>query len=191
MAGDPPRGCGPAWERPGARPAAPDVLGPIDVDGTGRVRRILRATGGQDAALATCMFTGVHVLSGRAVAMLPEEGCIIRRGYAAWLAAGQIVGGVVDGAPFHDCGTPADVLRAMDAVLGGAIELPAVAPPSGGSLVDRGARTTGAQIVRSCVGASAFVAPGVRIERCLVLAGADVQEDARDAILWARHRLLV
>lgn len=166
-----------------------EALGPIDVDAAGRVRRILRAPCATDAALRTCMFTGVHVLSGRAVSMLPEEGCIIRRGYSAWLGAGEVVGGVVEPGPFRDCGTPSELLLAMDDVLTGRIAVPGVVVPAGGSVVDAAARTTGATVVRSCVGADAFLAPAVRIERCLVLAAAHVQEDARDAILWSRRRL--
>lgn len=165
-----------------------DTLGPIDVDAAGRVRRILRAPGGTDTTLRTCMFTGVHVLSGRSVRMLPEEGCIIRRGYSAWLAAGEVVAGVVDAAPFRDCGTWTDLLLAMQDVLAGTVAVPGVLPV-GGSIVEPTAQVAGATVVGSCVGAGAFVARGVRIERCLVLPGAQVQQDARDAILWSQRRL--
>lgn len=167
-----------------------DALGPIDVDASGRVRRILRAPGPPDAAFRTCMFTGVHVLAGRALGRLPEEGCIIRRGYQRWLEAGETIAGRVDPAPFRDCGTPAELLGAMDDVLAGRVRVPGVVVGADGSIVEPTARTEGAAIVGSMVGPGALVARGVRIERCLVLAGAEVRADARDAILSVRHRLL-
>lgn len=166
-----------------------EKLGPIDVDPDGRVRRILRAPGEREPAWATCMFTGVHVLSGRVVARLPEEGCIIRKGYAAWLEAGERIGGVLDAAPFRDCGTPAELLGAMDDVLSGRVAVPGVTLDARGSVVDPGAEVGGATIERSCVGAGARVAAGVRLERCLVLPGAEVHASARGAILSPRHRL--
>lgn len=166
-----------------------DVLGPIDVDGTGRVRRILRGPGEPDPSFRTMMFTGVHVLSGRAIAALPVEGCIIRRGYVPALGRGDVIAGVVETATFRDCGTPTELLGAMADVLGGRAVVPGVAIPASGSLVASGATVAGAWLEGSCVGAGARLAPGITLRRCLVLPGAEVRESVEDAILSQRHRL--
>jgi mannose-1-phosphate guanylyltransferase len=164
-----------------------EKLGPIEIDGEGRVRRILGAPGARDAALRVCMFTGVHVLSGRAVTQLPAEGCIIRKGYAPWLAGGEVVAGHVETAPFRDCGTPGELLAAMGDALSGRIPIPGLQPTE--NAIDGTAEIAGARITGSSIGANVRIARGVELEGCLVLPGTEVRESARSAILSRRHRI--
>src|SRR5262249_54921504 len=85
-------------------------LGALGLDAAGRVRSLLGAP--TIEGLRELMFTGVHVLSERALAALPEEGCIIRRSYRRWIDEGEVVAGIVDGGPWRDLGTPSEYLCA-------------------------------------------------------------------------------
>jgi mannose-1-phosphate guanylyltransferase len=73
-------------------------LGPLGIDHEGRVRTLLGKPAG--VAAREHMFTGVHVLSVRALSELPERGCIIRTAYRRWIDEGEIVGGFVDASPW-------------------------------------------------------------------------------------------
>ncbi len=79
-------------------------FGLIEVDEGQRVRRILGEPD-TDRALQPRMFTGVHVLSPRALASLPEQGCVIRKGYQPWLAADEVVCGWTEESAWSDLGT--------------------------------------------------------------------------------------
>lgn len=153
-------------------------LGAIEVEG-GRVARIL----GQPAGAAPAppfMFTGVHVLAGRALALLPDEGCIVRRGYVRWLAAGERVAGRVESAPFRDCGTLAEYRAAHLDVLRGEVALPITREPRG--WIARGARVEG-DVVECVIGEGAQVAPGITLRRSVVWPGERVVASAEDAIV--------
>jgi mannose-1-phosphate guanylyltransferase len=160
--------------------AHPDAvrLGAIEVDG-GTVRRILGLPATSPAAEAF-MFTGVHVLSGRALGLLPDEGCIVRRGYVPWLAAGERIGGRVETAPFRDCGTLAEYRAAHLDVLGGAVPVPIDRDARG--WVDPSARVEG-EVTESVIGAGARVAAGVVLRRTIVWPGEEVLASADDAVI--------
>ncbi|MCC6874866.1 MAG: NTP transferase domain-containing protein [Sandaracinaceae bacterium] len=154
-------------------------LGAIEVDGGGRVRRLLGKPEG--APLGERMFTGVHVLSPRALADLPEQGCIVRKSYRAWIDRGEVVAGFTDPSPWRDLGTLQEYLRAHLDALEGALVWPGRALPRG-SWIAPGARVEGATIVASAIGQGAYVAPGVRLERSVLWPGARVEQSDRDAI---------
>lgn len=159
-------------------------LGAIEVDAEGRVRRMLASA--PDPSLRACMFTGVHVLSARAVAMLPEQGCIVRKGYVPWLARGERIAGYVERAPFRDLGTPREYLAAHLDLLRGEIAWPGL--DARALAIDPGASIDAtARAIESCVGAGARVGGGVTLERCVVWPGTVVRADARDAILAGEH----
>ncbi|MBZ0118122.1 MAG: NTP transferase domain-containing protein [Sandaracinaceae bacterium] len=158
-------------------------LGAIEVDGGGRVRRLLGKPEGElgQGSLRELMFTGVHVLSPRALDELPEEGCVIRKSYRRWVDEGETVGGFVDAAPWRDLGTPQEYLRAHLDALEGALVWPGRALPRG-TWIAPGARVEGARVVASAIGQGAYVTPGVRLERCLLWPGARVEQSDHDAI---------
>lgn len=162
-------------------------LGPVDIDPRSRVRRLLGAPALADDELDTMMFTGVHVLSARAVRDLPERGCVIRQGYRHWIDRGETVMGFVETAPFRDLGTPKEYLAAHLDLLRGSIRWPGLAPAS--ALVDPSARVDGALLEDVVVGAGAELASGIRLERVVVWPGAVVRESGTDVILFGRERL--
>jgi mannose-1-phosphate guanylyltransferase len=161
---------------------AVEHYGPVEVDGAGRVRRILgepRSHAGSSTAL---VFTGVHVLSARAIEDLPEQGCIIRQGYQRWLARGEVVAGVVDGSPWRDLGTPHHYLAANLELATGILLWPGVDPAQA---IDPRARLDGSSSVDRCVvGPGATIFAGVRLSRCVVWPGVEVRRSARNAVLF-------
>lgn len=76
--------------------------GVIGADDTHRLVRLLDA-GDQDA-VHTGMFSGVHFLSREAISTLPEQGCVVRRGYQRWFEQGSKLGAFTDKTPWHDAG---------------------------------------------------------------------------------------
>ncbi len=163
------------------------TLGPVDIDGSSRVRRLLGAPVLDDGTLERMMFTGVHVLSARAVRDLPARGCVIRQGYRRWIDRGEIVMGLVERAPFRDLGTPREYLAAHLDLLRGTVPWPGI--DAANVLVDPAASVGGAELSECVVGAGARVAPGVRLERAVVWPGAVVREPGADVILFGFERL--
>lgn len=156
--------------------ADPDAAryGAIELDHEDRVRRLL---GQPDlAGLRPFMFTGVHVLSARAIADLPDEGCIVRQGYRGWVARGEVVLGHVEASPWRDLGTPREYLAASLDLLHGPAPGPAIHP---GALVD-----PAASLEDAVVGEGARVGAGVTLRRVIVWPGTRVRESAQDAILF-------
>lgn len=146
------------------------ALGAIGVDGEGRVRSLL--TPAPDGAREH-MFTGVHVLSARAVAELPSEGCIIRTAYRRWIDTGEMVAGFVDASPWRDLGTPAEYLRANLDLARGSLPWPSALRAIEGAIEGD---------VEDCViGAGAVVR--AKLRRCVVWPGTRVVGDADGAIL--------
>ena len=124
------------------------------------------------------MFTGVHVLSARAVLDLPAEGCIVRRGYVPWVDRGERIAGHVEAAAWRDLGTPREYLAASLDMFRGGDRM----PPRQGVSIDPTARIEG-ELHETTVGRGATVAPGVRLERCIVWPDTVVRASAADAIL--------
>lgn len=168
------------------------VLGALEVDADGRVRRLLGRPEVVDAPLREMMFTGVHVLSPRALTGLPEEGCVIQRAYRRWIDERQVVGGFVDDSAWRDLGTPAEYLRAHLELLDGTLRWPGVEVPADGVVCGPGAKVgEGARLDRVVLGPQARVAPGVQLERTVVWAGAEVSTSARDAVIAPHARVAV
>ncbi len=157
-------------------------LGALEIDGEGRVRRLLGRPEQVAVPLRERMFTGVHVLSARALEELPEEGCIIRRSYRRWIDEGAVVGGFVDESPWRDLGTPAEYLRASLDLLRGELRWPGFEPCD--ALIDASAIVDeGARVRQSVIGAGAHVERGVELTRAVVWPGTRVTESASDVIL--------
>lgn len=160
-------------------------LGALEIDGEHRVRRMLGKPAEVDGRLRELMFTGVHVLSARALAELPEEGCIIRKSYRRWIDEGETVAGFVDEGSWRDLGTPAEYLRASVEMLRGELRWPGRA----GVAVDPSARVHDARLSDVVVGAGARIDPGVQLERAIVWPDTHVGEDASDVILAPHARV--
>lgn len=144
-------------------------LGALEVDADQRVRRMLGRPEAVDAPLTEQMFTGVHVLSPRALRELPEQGCVIRTAYRRWVDDPEtVVGGFVDLGDWRDLGTPAEYLRAHLDLLDGALRWPTADFEGDGDVV---------------LGKGALVPDDVRLKRCVVWPGTVVEHDAVDAIL--------
>lgn len=163
-------------------------FGAIEIDGAGRVRRMLgRPEAVDDGPLGVHMFTGVHVLSPRAFADLPLDGCIIRHAYRRWVDGGAVVAGHVDETPWRDLGTLRAYLEANADMAAGRLRWSGLPAPTGTSLVDPGAAVAeGARLHESVVGRGARVAAGVELHRVVVWPGAEVRTSLRDAIVTPR-----
>lgn len=160
-------------------------LGALEIDGDGRVRRMLGKPVEVEEPLRELMFTGVHVLSARALAELPEEGCIIRKSYRRWIDSGEMVAGFVDTGSWRDLGTPAEYLRASVEMLRGQLRWPGRA----GVAIDPRAGVRDARLSDVVVGAGARIDPGVQLERAIVWPDTHVGEDASDVILAPHARV--
>lgn len=158
-------------------------FGAIEIDEEHSVRRMLARP---DGTLRATMFTGVHVLSGRALRELPDEGCIVRRGYVPWLARGARIAAHVERAPWRDLGTPREYLAAHLDVLRGALAWPGLDPAR--EAVHASATVGASAVLReTTIGARACVAEGVTLERCVVWPRTRVTASARDAVLAGAH----
>lgn len=142
--------------------------GTIEIDPAGRVRRLLGVPESAPGPLRALMFTGVHVLSPRALADLPERGCIIRSSYRAWIDRGEVVAGWVEASPWRDLGTLAQYLAANVELASGRDHWPGIVPEPRG-LVGPGATISDdAEVTESVIGLRATVAPGARLDRVVV-----------------------
>lgn len=158
----------------------PDAVrfGAIEVDEGGRVRRMLEVPSGE---YRTSMFTGVHVLSARAIEELPEEGCIVRQGYLRWLERGERISGFMDASPWRDLGTPREYLQANLDLL--RLEMTREAGERSVSAIAASAEIhPSACLIECAVGAGARVAAGVVLERCVVWPNTVVRSSARDTV---------
>ena len=130
------------------------------------------------------MFTGVHVLDWRAREALPDAGCIVRHAYRHWVDSGQTVAAVIEERPWHDLGDLGLYHRTNVGLANGSIVWPGVQPQSGRGLIAPDATFgTGATAVESVVGSGARLAPGARVERCVIWPGPSVSCELRDAIV--------
>jgi mannose-1-phosphate guanylyltransferase len=160
-------------------------FGPVEValdralDRAGRVKRLLRLPA-TDEPLDTFMFTGVHVISPRALADLPAQGCIVQQSYRKWVDRGEHVAAVVEESRWRDLGTLEAYLEANVAAASGA--LAGVRSDSRG-IVDDSASVGGAELDRCVIGAGAAVRPGVRLSRVVVWEGATVTGSLVDAVV--------
>jgi NDP-sugar pyrophosphorylase family protein len=146
--------------------------GTVDVDAEGRARAMLDP-GPPAAGLERLAFTGVHVLSPEALAMLPRVGCVVRDAYVPWLAAGRPLMTLVDDAPFSDLGTPRVY---FDAHFGAGHDHEAHVSP-------QACVQEAAHVEDSYVGARAFVPRGARLRRSIVWPDARVPEGTHENVI--------
>ncbi len=137
----------------------PRGSGAVGVGEGGRIVRLRDVRRGAEAFGGT--YVGVAALGAPLVASLPERGCLVGDALAPLLAAGAPLVALAYEGPFYDVGTPEGYL--------------------GANLAWLERRGGGAY-----VGPGASVAPGVRLERCVVGAGARVggEGDLRECVLW-------
>lgn len=160
--------------------------GAVEIDAErGRVGRIHQLPVAAAAGLVPVTFTGVHVLSQRAFAELPAEGCIVRTAYRRWIDAGVVVGAVLDESPWRDLGTLREYIDGNLELASGRLASPYVVPSADGTLVAEGARVhESARLAQCVIGAGAVIDAGVTLERVVVWDGAHVTQSARDAVVW-------
>lgn len=174
-------------EVPSSHPA-----GVVRLDAAGMLAAIpgYAAVGRVDAR--SFMYTGVSLLSSRAHSQLPDDGCLIRDGYARWLARGERIAAYVDAtASFRDVGVSlGHYLEANVAFASGQLHWPGIAAASSGGLCDASARIeVGALLRETVVGARVHVASGVRLERCVVWPDTVVTTSYSNAILLPNGRV--
>ncbi len=179
--------------------------GAVEIDGAGRVRRLLgrpvdvaatlgprgaEARGGD--ALRAMMFTGVHVLAPDAVRELPALGCIVRHAYRRWVDEGRVVAGVVDDSPWRDVGRLRTYRDANLELASGALAWPGIEPgtaPRGSLVHPTAVLGPGALVEHSVIGAGARVAARATVRRSVVWDGATVDRDIADAIVTPTRRV--
>lgn len=169
---------------------SPDAarLGAIGIDASGRVRSLL-GTPANTEAREELMFTGVHILSPQAFAVMPKSGCVIRSAYRHWIDSGALVLGLVDESPWADLGTVSEYHRLNLELASGSFAWPGVTPRGGCVLPDD--LEASALIQRSVIGEGARLADGVAIDRCVVWPGTRVERSARNAVLTPEHQVIV
>ena len=161
---------------------------PVLVDAEGRVRAIRAGAPAGEGQLFPGMYTGVQVLHPRAHADLPEQGDIVEHAYQRWLARGEVIASVTEHAPWHDVGvTLRHYLDANLALLRGELQWPGIEPSEHRALVAADAVTgEGATLHEVAVGAGARIAPGSRLERCVLWPGAVAAGQLSDAVITPR-----
>jgi mannose-1-phosphate guanylyltransferase len=168
-----------------------DPTGVVEVDPDNHVRVVpgMAAAGGEHRR---CMYTGVSLLSAAAHAELPENGCLIREGYARWLQRGATVLAYAELAEFRDVGmSHAHYLEANVALASGLVRWPGIEPVPAIGLVDQTASIgAGARSHHSVIGANAALAPQTSLERCVVWPGAQVSGTHHDAVLLPDGRVI-
>lgn len=155
----------------------PHRIGAVEIDAQGRVRRLVGRPE-RDETLSAYMFTGVQVLSHKALSDMPENGCIIRSAYRKWIDGDSLVRGVVSKARFSDLGTwPAYLDAHLRAHSNTSVHPDADVHPE-------------AQLRRTWVGAGAVIGP-VTLSDCVVWDGATVSESAERTVFGRSHRVHV
>lgn len=200
------------------RMPAGESYAPVEVDSSGRVRRIAgHGTGGE--ALQPWHFTGVHVLSPAVLNFISPHGPedINRDVYPRLLAQRMPIHAEIVEGDWSELGTPERYLRTqLDILAGRALKELSVSPFSGAERKEHdqwrrsGARVEAAQIRgpalfdENCeveggavvgpevyVGPRALVRSGSRLQRTVVLEDTEIGigEDLVGVIAWGKHRL--
>ncbi|MEB2314360.1 MAG: sugar phosphate nucleotidyltransferase [Sorangiineae bacterium] len=151
--------------------------GTVGLDRAGRVVRLRGERFGEEAASGD--YVGLCALGARALAGLPEQGCLIGDWALPELRAGRAVESVRLEGGWRDVGSLASYLAANQAWLD--------AGPrgvQGGSYQGRGASVgAGVRLARSLVGDGAVVEGAGALERCVVWPGARAVAPLRDAVV--------
>lgn len=152
---------------------ASDPTGVVSIDEQGRVRGLPGHAAAESGGLRRCMYTGVSLLSEGVHARLPDDGCLIRQGYAQWLASQERVYAYVEPSSFRDVGMSHwHYLEANLALASGAQRWPGITPERG-CLIDASAQlASSAQLEQCVIGASAHVDAGAQLSRCVLWPGA-------------------
>lgn len=159
-------------------------LGAVEVDGEGRVRRILGEGDPPRAPVRRCLFTGVYVVSRRVADDLPVEGCVVRHTLRRLLARAEVVGAVVDDGTWHDLGTPASYAEAQFALLRGELRGFPPGPPGAVLIAPSAVVAPAVRVEGPCViGADARVFGAGRLSRVIVWPGATLDAPLSDAIV--------
>ncbi|MFO0693300.1 MAG: NDP-sugar synthase [Polyangiales bacterium] len=159
----------------------PHALGAVEVDGEGRVVRIAGAPGEPRTSTTPYVFTGVHVLSPAVLALLPEEGCVVRQAYQPMLSRGLPIAAHVDDSPWLDLGTLRTYLDANLGLADGRLTASGIVPTASG-LVHPSADVRG-RLSRCVVGRGAVVPKGVELEDVVVWHDAVVRDSLRSAVV--------
>jgi mannose-1-phosphate guanylyltransferase len=175
-------------------PDPADFGGGVGIDRDGRILSMRAGAPERGEVASRHAFAGAHVFSPELLAELkPGNSDIVRDLYVPMLAAGEAIGSLVDGRPWHDMGTPRRFLdgtleggtwispqASVDAaaeVLRSSIEPGATVEAEArieGSVLLPGARVGAGSVVReSIVGFGAVLAAGARVERKIVMPGPD------------------
>ncbi len=161
--------------------------GAVEVDGQGRVRRLLGRPAWEGEPLRTTMFTGVHLLEPEVFDLLPERGCVVRQLYQPALEVGRVIGGFVDRGTWVDLGTVEDYLAANLALASGELALGHLPPaPPGGLWVAPGARVAAPELLRPPVVIGAGAEITAPVERAVVWDGAVVDRPVAGAVVTPR-----
>lgn len=110
-----------------------EAYGQIEIEASGRIRRILGQGEVGEEALAAYMFTGVHVMEPRFLDYIPPDvpTCVVRYAYSKALANGDILCGHVNDGYWADLGTPERYLTANRDVLNQDVHLSHADPLAG------------------------------------------------------------
>lgn len=167
-----------------------DPLGAIALASDGTLQAVPGAERADVAPVQHALYTGVSLYDARVHAMLPERGCLIRDGFARWLARGERVMAFVDRGSFRDVGMSlAHYLEANLALATGRTSWPGI--EGSGVLCAASAELgSGATLRESVIGANAQIAPGAHLERCVVWPGARVETSLREAIVLLDGRVV-
>lgn len=170
---------------------------PVEADETGRIHRIGRY--GRPGAGPGRLFTGVHVLSPRALDLLPAgESGVVETVYAPLLDAGERVQAVIDEGLWLDLGDPRGYLEAHLTLLGGGLKLGPLArlgilPDTPATIAPDAVIEPGARVERSSIGAGAFVAAGAQVVDSVVWPGVRIgaAERLSRTIALSQERVVV
>jgi len=169
-----------------------DATGVVAINADGEVRGLPGHPAADGGGLRRCMYTGVSLLSDAVHAQLPDDGCLIREGYARWLAAGRRVVAYVEPSHFRDVGMSHwHYLQANLALASRQERWPGVEPEAGDRIVAASAELgAGAQLQQCVVGSNARVAAGARLTRCVVWPGATAAGVQQDAVFLPDGRVV-
>jgi len=169
-----------------------DPTAVVQVDEALNVRGLPGCHADPSVPVRRCMYTGVSLLSAAAHRELPDDGCLIRDGYARWVERGARVLAYVDPGEFRDVGMSlAHYLEANVALASGNVRWPGIEPVSGIGLCEPSAGLDPSARIEHCaIGARAVIAPDTQLTRCVVWPDARVSGTHRDAVFLPDGRVV-
>ncbi len=157
----------------------------VEHDADGRVRRIRGMPAEHQEPLMPAMYTGVQILSSRAIRDLPRDGDIIQHAYLKWLARGDRVQSVLDDAPWLDVGVSVpQYLQANLSLARGEVRWPGITPDARSCIIHPRALVPESATLRECIlGANAQVPEGAKLERVVAWPNSQLPLKLHDAIV--------